>query len=924
MARPTSLSHALRLRAVVVALALVASLAGTVAGPEVADAAPFPWEYDAAIDVLPLPTGQSPAPHVADWNGDGRDDLVVGFRSTGQHGGIAVWLRQPDGSLAPTPVPAFASGGASSVTGFALYFRPVLADWNGDGARDLIYGQYYGNKGAVLCINESSSTSPEFHGGSCRQLRTRAETLVGETTGSTVAYVSPEVADWDGDGDLDLLVGTGSDTATLNEKGVRLYENVGTTTAPSLAEPTWVVRRSVTEGLASEQYFQPAVADMDDDGDPDLLLAGSRGGNGQQFASHTCLNTGSTTAATVDSCSSRFLPGLVNNVVDVADWDGDGYLDVLRGFYSTFVPNPVTMLHGRGPDTDGDGLSDFLDNCPEAPNPADLKLDGNNPVQIDTDGDGLGDACDPDVDGDGAEDTVDNCVLAANREQGDVDDDGRGDACDPRDDRPGYPGVGSYEWEMANKMQWGRRPVITMRADAMSIGYRQEIAEALTDEALSRDLPFTLAIIPWNKNRFASGRPGQYLESIVGNPNLEAGQHGTYHTCVYTGHPPTGNESACGMDENRSFNLMRVGLESMQAAIGSTPAAQPFSGFIPPADAYDAAALEAIRSLGYRYVASGYWREAPRFLYVDESGLAHVPWSQIACGNGAATWTNCSTTSVDAHSGVDCSDASVCTPTRDGKDYSSWERYGRNGLAERCRNDFGRYGVCNILFELTSYDADFSRGELDPLAFAGYQRALDELEVMAQEEGAVFMTVGQLAAGMLIDDTVGPEISVASPTEAQYGHHEQLTLDFSATDELSGLWSLTATLDGAPVSDGDVVDLLDLSVGSHTVVVTAEDTAGNVSTTSVAFEVEATLATLSATVERYAAEGLISGGVDRSLLASLARATAAAERGNPGAAVRILDAFVNEVDAQDGGHIDPAAADVLRSDAALVRSSLSP
>jgi hypothetical protein len=608
----------------------------------------------------------------------------------------------------------------------------------------------------------------------------------------------------------------------------------------------------------------------------------------------------------------------------VADWDEDGYLDVLRGFLSGFIANPVTMLHGRGPDTDGDGLSDGLDNCPEVFNPADLKLDGTNPVQIDTDGDGLGDACDPDVDGDGVEDVFDNCVLAANAHQADVDGDERGDACDPRDDRPGFPGVGSYEWEMANRMQWGRRPVITMRADAMSIGYRQQIAEALTNEALARELPFTLAVIPWNRNRLAGTGPGEYLESVVADPNLEAGQHGTYHTCVNTGHPPTGNESACGMDDNQSFNLMRVGLDAMQAAIGSTTPAQPFSGFIPPADAYDAAALEAIRSLGYRYVASGYWREAPRLVYVDDSGLAHVPWSQIACGNGAASWTQCATTSVDAHSGVDCSDASVCTPTRDGKDYSNWERYGANGLAERCRNDFDRYGVCNILYELTSYDADFSRGVLDPVAFAGYQSALDELQAMAEEEGAVFMTVSQLAAAMVIDDTVDPEISVALPTEGRYGHHEQLTLDFGATDELSGLWSLTATLDGVPVSDGDVVDLLDLSLGSHTLVVRAEDTAGNVATTSVTFEVEATLATLRATVERYASEGLISGGVDRSLLASLDRAVAAADRGNAGAAVRTLDAFVNEVDAQDGKHITSAAAELLRSDAAAVQSSISP
>lgn len=924
MSRHSSSLSLVRLWAALTAATLVASLVGTIGKPQPAGAAPFPWEYDAARDLVTLPKEHSPAPYVADWNLDGRNDLLVGLRSAGQYGGIAVWLRQAGGSLAATPVSAFASGNASSVIGFALYFRPVLADWNADGTRDLIYGQYYGNKGVVICANQGSNSAPVFHGSSCQQLRTSSGALVGETTGSTVAYVSPEVADWDADGDLDLLVGTGSDTAALNEKGVRFYENIGTASSPSLGAPTWIVRKGVTTGLSFENYFEPTSVDIDDDGALDLLVAGGRNGSAAEFLLRICRNAGSNASPSYPSCSSKVLPGLVNNAIDATDWDGDGYLDLVRGFFSGFIANPVTLLHGRGPDTDGDGLSDSLDNCPAVPNPADLKLDRTNPVQIDTDGDGAGDACDPDVDGDGVDDVGDNCVLAVNTSQGDADGDGRGDACDPRDDRPGHPGIGSYEWQMADKMLWGRRPVITMRADAMSIGYRQGIAEALTNEALSRDLAFTLAIIPWDKDRFVGTRAAAFLRSVVGDPNLEAAQHGTYHTCVYTGHPPTGSEFDCGMDANQSFNLMRVGLESMQAAVGAIAVAQPFSGFVPPADGYDDAASEATRSLGYRYLASAYYREAPRFMYVDDDGLAHVPWSQIACGNGAASWTNCSTTSVDAHSGVDCADAAVCAPTRDEKDYSNWEQYAQNRLAERCRNDFGRYGVCNILFELTSYDANFATGELDPVAFAGYQRALDELQALAEEEGAVFMTVGQLAAAQHIEDAVGPQITVASPTAARYGHHERLEIDFAATDDLSGMWSLSATLDGFPVSDGEVVDLIELSVDTHTLVVTAEDTAGNVSTTTVVFEVEATLATLRATVERLATEGEISDGIARSLLAELDRAIAAARVSNNRVVVRSLDAFVAEVNAQEGKHITSKAANVLRADAAIVRSAFSP
>ena len=59
------------------------------------------------------------------------------------------------------------------------------------------------------------------------------------------------------------------------------------------------------------------------------------------------------------------------------------------------------------PDSDGDGVPDDVDNCPDA----------SNSDQTDADGDGFGDACD-------------NCPGTANVDQADADGDGLGDACD--------------------------------------------------------------------------------------------------------------------------------------------------------------------------------------------------------------------------------------------------------------------------------------------------------------------------------------------------------------------------------------------------------------------------------------------------------------------------------------------------------------
>ena len=84
----------------------------------------------------------------------------------------------------------------------------------------------------------------------------------------------------------------------------------------------------------------------------------------------------------------------------------------------TFDPN----------DLDRDGIADTVDDC-QGP---------SNPDQLDSDSDGLGDACDDfndaaetqDTDGDGVGDNSDNCLETANPDQADTDTDGMGDACD--------------------------------------------------------------------------------------------------------------------------------------------------------------------------------------------------------------------------------------------------------------------------------------------------------------------------------------------------------------------------------------------------------------------------------------------------------------------------------------------------------------
>lgn len=94
-------------------------------------------------------------------------------------------------------------------------------------------------------------------------------------------------------------------------------------------------------------------------------------------------------------------------------------------------------------DTDGDSISQDIDNC----------KDIENEDQLDTDQDGVGDACDfcvnaadptnIDTDLDGLGDVCDNCPEIANLEQDDHESDGIGDVCDLDDDNDGVNEEGS-------------------------------------------------------------------------------------------------------------------------------------------------------------------------------------------------------------------------------------------------------------------------------------------------------------------------------------------------------------------------------------------------------------------------------------------------------------------------------------------------
>jgi hypothetical protein len=274
-------------------------------------------------------------PAFVDLDGDGDFDVV-----SGRGGGSFSYFQNTGTATAPSFAAVVAN--PFGLTDIGNFSTVSFVDIDGDGDLDLLAGGFDGN--FHYEENTGSATAPAFAAAVTNPF---GLSYVGE------ASSAPRFVDLDGDGDFDMV--SGDKLGNYN-----YYENTGTATAPAFAAPVEGAFGWTDVG----QYSTPAPADLDGDGDFDLV-SGDLAGNVRYYE-----NTGTAVAPTYAALATNPFNltdiGAGNNysAVTLKDLDGDGDLDLLAGsksgdFY--YFENTLGTLYPNFPgrQTNPFGLTDI-------------------------------------------------------------------------------------------------------------------------------------------------------------------------------------------------------------------------------------------------------------------------------------------------------------------------------------------------------------------------------------------------------------------------------------------------------------------------------------------------------------------------------------------------------------------------------------
>ncbi len=343
--------------------------------------------------------GEQLVPCIVDFDGDGRNDIFwtneggdFGFNRNIAQPGQGPMLEQTIFFLQQRP---YLDAGSLCI--------PTVADWNNDGANDLVLGA--SDQYLRYVQNLGTNTAPCWADPVYLQADGRRLIIPVGPDGSVQGpgeqhwgYSNPAFADWDGDGLLDLLV-----SGTRGEH--LFYRNVGTPSDPKLAAPVkltvqwgpqgqqapaWVPFTPEPDTLVTVWRSRPVCIDWNHDGLMDYVALDHEGKlalyrRARDDQGRLILLPGER-IFDWDYGYSRLMiwnrlegataGGTGRTVLNLADWNGDGQIDLISdGLNASLFLNRGDHEHPRFEDA-GDLVPDRL------------ASHNNGPCVVDFDGDG--------------------------------------------------------------------------------------------------------------------------------------------------------------------------------------------------------------------------------------------------------------------------------------------------------------------------------------------------------------------------------------------------------------------------------------------------------------------------------------------------------------------------------------------------------
>jgi len=197
-------------------------------------------------------------------------------------------------------------------------------DWNSDGKKDLVIGIETGL--IRVYLNTGTDAAPVFDYGSTGYVNVK----VGSSDFDCGERATPDILDWDNDGDLDLICGEDSGVVNL------LINNAGPGTSPSFSSSS-LIRRSSGNAIDVGNSSHPVAFDWTGDGKKDLLIGDEYNGFVKLFEN---IGTDATPvfngSVTLEAGGATLDVGTYSRP-EVCDYDSDGVSDLLVGAYGGTV-----------------------------------------------------------------------------------------------------------------------------------------------------------------------------------------------------------------------------------------------------------------------------------------------------------------------------------------------------------------------------------------------------------------------------------------------------------------------------------------------------------------------------------------------------------------------------------------------------------